>query len=392
MQVACHDDEAAALAAMTAVAGAGAAFDVVIVDRPMASEETETVYQRIRTATAHAGTPLIVLTAESAKIAGDQTSQASLHILPKPLRRSMLLQTLRATFAPQDAADEPVGAAAKRDPHGLDGAYPLHALLVEDNAINREVASEMLMQLGCRVTTAINGREGLEMSGRQSFDVIFMDCQMPVMDGFEAAAAIRQREGQAAAGSPAARRTPIVALTANVLQSDRTACFKAGMDQFLTKPVSRLKIAEVLNLYLPRGAAPQAMPNPAPEPEETAPAAGGDALDPAIADPLRQGRPDLWRRLIQLFSVEQDKANRTIAEGIAGNNTSLVKAAAHSMKSASANVGATRLSEIYRALEQAAMAGQIETCRDLAARAVEEAERVGRAMAQPAQDPIGHVA
>ena len=389
MQVTCHAEAVTALGAMKAVAAAGAAFDVVIVDRHAPTEQADMLENSIAAPAAESGTPLIVLTAENHKNAADGTGQAAIHCLSKPLRRGMLLTALSEIFAPQTAVN-PGEAAQKPERQSIDGTYNLKVLLVEDNAINREVASEMLAQLGCRVCTAADGREALEASAGQSFDIIFMDCQMPVMDGYEATAAIRERERQAPAGSPFARRMPIVALTANAMQGDRRACEAAGMDQFLTKPISRLKIAEILNQYLPRGAAPQVGDSLKPEKDVVADDAG--ALDPAITGPLREGRPDLWRRLIQLFSIEQDKANRKIAEGMASNDLALVKAAAHSMKSASANVGAARLAEIYRALEQAGMAGQIDACRDLAAQARAEAERVARAMAEPAHDPIGHVA
>lgn len=114
------------------------------------------------------------------------------------------------------------------------------ALVVEDNAINLMVAVGVLENLGWSVTTAVDGREALEAHKNNRFDVIFMDCQMPVMDGFEATAEIRRRE---ATGAP---RTPIVALTASAYQNYRERCLNAGMDEFVPKPFTRLAIETAL--------------------------------------------------------------------------------------------------------------------------------------------------
>jgi CheY-like chemotaxis protein len=106
------------------------------------------------------------------------------------------------------------------------------ALVVEDNAVNQEMARAMLDMLGFHVVTASNGQEGVQAAAADpELDLIFMDCQMPVMDGLSAARAIRQSEGQA-------RRVPIVALTGNAMHGDREACVAAGMDDYLAKPFS----------------------------------------------------------------------------------------------------------------------------------------------------------
>jgi CheY-like chemotaxis protein len=103
-------------------------------------------------------------------------------------------------------------------------------LVAEDNEVNRRVLAGMLKRLGCEAAFAVDGREVLQFLDREDFDVIFMDCQMPEMDGYECTRAIRHRRGPMAA-------VPIVALTANVLPHDRAACLAVGMDDFLTKPV-----------------------------------------------------------------------------------------------------------------------------------------------------------
>lgn len=123
----------------------------------------------------------------------------------------------------------------------------LSVLLVEDNPVNQRVAQLMLQGLGVGVTTAANGEEALRQIELASFDVILMDCQMPLLDGFEATARIRARIDERAA-------TPIVALTANAMSGDRDRCLRAGMDDYLAKPFSKKSLSETLERCLQQAA------------------------------------------------------------------------------------------------------------------------------------------
>jgi len=119
-------------------------------------------------------------------------------------------------------------------------------MLVEDNMINQLVAKTMLEQYGCHITPAGNGKEAVELFNRQKFDLIFMDCQMPVMDGFEATKAIRETEVKETLG-----KTIIVAFTANAMKGDDLACKAAGMDGYITKPVKSSDLEKVLLTWMP---------------------------------------------------------------------------------------------------------------------------------------------
>jgi CheY-like chemotaxis protein len=119
-----------------------------------------------------------------------------------------------------------------------------HALIVEDNAVNRKVAAGFLEFLGWSVETAEDGLQALEAHSRRHFDVIFMDCQMPMMDGFEATAAIRKREATGAI------RTPIIALTATADPGFRERCLDAGMDEYIAKPFTRRQLETTLSIVL----------------------------------------------------------------------------------------------------------------------------------------------
>jgi CheY-like chemotaxis protein len=140
-----------------------------------------------------------------------------------------------------------VAAATSGPATDAAGVRPdIHALLVEDNPINRLVASEYLKRAGCDVDLAMHGREAVERCRDKSYDIIFMDCQMPEMDGFEATRAIRE------AHSGSGRRVPIVALTASAMVEDRAECAAAGMDDCVVKPVNQDLITGALRRWVPR--------------------------------------------------------------------------------------------------------------------------------------------
>jgi CheY-like chemotaxis protein len=119
----------------------------------------------------------------------------------------------------------PAGSVAKELP-----AVVARVLVVEDNVVNQKVAKRLLEKLGCRVDLAANGKEAVDMFESMPFDAIFMDCQMPEMDGYEATRVIRGRQGSRL-------RIPIIAMTAGVMEAERERCVSAGMDDFVPKPV-----------------------------------------------------------------------------------------------------------------------------------------------------------
>ena len=128
------------------------------------------------------------------------------------------------------------------------GRYGLRVLVVDDNAVNRLVAQRLLECLGCSVVTAESGRESLEVLRGTSCDLVFMDCRMPGMDGFQATAAIRELEAESG------RRVPVVAVTANALEGDRESCLEGGMDDYVAKPIGMADLRAVLERWAPGSA------------------------------------------------------------------------------------------------------------------------------------------
>jgi CheY-like chemotaxis protein len=158
-----------------------------------------------------------------------QVGEGSTFSIEMPLRRNPL---------PRAAPKEGNG----KQPSALASFAGRRILLVEDNLVNQKVGAALLGKLGCRVDVAANGREALLMTS-QLYDLIFMDCQMPEMDGYEATGEIRKREG-------AGRRTPIIALTASAMSEDRERCARAGMDDYVSKPIRREQLREVLARHI----------------------------------------------------------------------------------------------------------------------------------------------
>jgi TMAO reductase system sensor TorS len=223
------------------------------------------------------------------------------------------------------------------------GSGPL-ILVVEDNAVNREVAVGMLENLGYRTETAANGMLALEAVSERSYAAVLMDCQMPVMDGLSATTEIRRREAKSGAA-----RVPIIALTANALEGNRERCLAAGMDDFLTKPFTQLKLAQLLGRSLPAGREHT--------PPEPARAASRDAAGPALIDAgvLRDitalGRPALLGSLIELYLQHSPGLIVAIESAARNQQRAALAEAIHTLKSSTANLGGARLTRLLKECE-----------------------------------------
>jgi two-component system sensor histidine kinase/response regulator len=178
-------------------------------------------------------------------------------VMVKPVVRAR--QLLNVLQAAMNAAPRTIGEDAAPAPSVADvtstyaesflettKATPRRVLLAEDNVVNAKLAVRLLERLGCRIDVASNGHEALKMVQSIPFDLVFMDCQMPEMDGFEATRAIRAWERASRIEPSPATRLPIVALTANAMQGDRERCLEAGMDDYITKPLARADLQRVL--------------------------------------------------------------------------------------------------------------------------------------------------
>jgi CheY-like chemotaxis protein len=229
-------------------------YDVALIDMTMPGMTGSELAQAIRASVALQATRLVMLTSLSSRDQAAATCGEGLAAcLDKPVRRAQLHRCLAGVMGKAAADRAPPPAPAPQQP-----SLEAHVLLVEDNVINLEIADAMLQALGCQSEVADDGRAAVALMCSRPFDVVLMDCQMPVMDGFEATAVMRAREAELNAdlvhvGLPP-QRTPIVALTANAMEGDREACLAAGMDDYLSKPFTMDQLHAVLARWVKREA------------------------------------------------------------------------------------------------------------------------------------------
>ncbi len=240
MPVTCASSGAEALGCLAAASASGAPFDIVMTDDQMPEMDGPGLARAIR-ADGTLGNPKLILLASSVLGAEAERRRAAdfAACLLKPVPRAQLRHTLAALAAADSDAPDWETPPPLAAPH----APTARVLLAEDNAVNRRLACKLLEKLGCRVDVAANGREALAMCQTVPYDIVFMDCQMPEMDGYEATRIIRRDES--------GRHTPVIALTANSMPGDREECLRAGMDAHLSKPIRPEELAAALTRWLP---------------------------------------------------------------------------------------------------------------------------------------------
>ena len=230
-----------------------------------------------------------------------------------------------------------------------------HVLLGEDNAVNQAVAIGMLEAMGVKVTVANNGREVAGQFAAGSFDAILIDCQMPVMDGFQSTNAIRHIETESPDDA-----IPIIAITANALAGDREKCIAAGMNDYLSKPYTMEQLYNVLSKYLPGDKISPQGANQAPTHETSVPEPRSftntaTAIDPGALDELsqiqKQGSGDLVERVVLAYLESSVKHMTDLRSAVESTDADSVRTCAHALKSSSANVGALNLAELCKQLE-----------------------------------------
>ncbi|MCC7381318.1 MAG: response regulator [Deltaproteobacteria bacterium] len=231
-------------------------------------------------------------------------------------------------------------------------------LVVDDDPINQEVMAGMLRQLGFAADVASSAGDAFALMDRDRYDLVFMDWQMPEMDGLEAARRIRSTE-------PPGQHTPIVALTANAMAHHRAECLRAGMDGFLAKPASRRDVVQILRRWLPGG---ELVPLPAPQgpadpPRRATSALDGEAL--ARLDHLKADGSGMLIRLVDLFLSATDHCLESLAQDASEGRAGAVESLAHRLKSNAATLGAKRLASLFADLERAGRRADVQRVSEL---------------------------
>ena len=243
MKVSCADGGPVALELLCSAANEQHPFALAVLDMNMPGMDGLQLARELQNLPGTEGTKILMLSSTYSRT--DPLTRSDLGILRylnKPLRRADLFRVINSVLScapgePQPSVAEPRAPAAK---------FNASVLLVEDNLINQSVAKALLTRLGLTVTVANTGAEAVALVCTNVFDLVLMDCQMPVMDGYKATHHIRAWEQLHTERAP----LPIVALTANAMAGDRDACVVAGMSDYLAKPISSLRLAETMTRHL----------------------------------------------------------------------------------------------------------------------------------------------
>jgi PAS domain S-box-containing protein len=355
-------DEASALKALREAATTPAPFAAALIDHGMPGIDGLGLARAIKGDPAIATTRLVLLTTRGEPLGAEELQRAGiLRSYLKPVRQSQLFNALINA-----AADSPAIVAAASGP-----APPARAqrqeriLLAEDNAINQRVALGQLRGLGYTVDAVANGFEALQAIARAPYDIVLMDCHMPELDGYEATAAIRQREGPG-------KHIWIIAMTANAMAEDREQCIAAGMDDYVSKPV-RLND---LQAALARARRPFAV---------------RPAIDPSGIEALRALRDEddagqsLIQSLVVKFTEEAPATINALRAAVDQGDPRAAALLAHGLKGASGHFGAHRLVELCGEMERAGRAGLLDPLPNLLAETNAELQRVLTALARELQ-------
>jgi two-component system, sensor histidine kinase and response regulator len=335
----------------------GAPFDVVIVDIKGLGSAGVELARFIRAQGRHYGSELVLLVGMNDIASNDDLeSIGAVATFTKPARPSALFDCLASIAS--GAAGEGI-TLARRSNRAAAPSFDAQILVAEDNRVNQEVITGILENMDCHVTTAANGEYAVERFAGETFDLILMDCEMPVMDGFTATRRIREIE------AADARHTPIVALTAHALAEIRDRCLKSGMDDFLVKPFEEIQIREMLRRWIPlRERPPRARVRAADDvvaavPTTTAavPTAAA-AIDPGTvakirAIPVRNGESLFDRLVVQFSNTAPPLVAAIRAQCDAGDAEALWRSA-HSLKSSAAALGAAALARRCAEIERLA--------------------------------------
>jgi len=375
MKVYCAPNGNEALHIMNQAVENNTPFQLVILDMHMPGMDGLQLARAIKSKPYLADTRIMMLTstfANAEEIIQQETG--ILRYIHKPIRQKDLFNVIRniLSTAPfdQPSTDRKITVA-------INTLFKDKAVLIaEDNPVNQQVASAMLNSLGLRITLANNGQEALEQIKKEPFDLVLMDCQMPVLDGYEATAMIRQLPDSRG------KHIPIIAITANAMSDDRQKCLDVGMNDFLSKPFTLTQLKTIIERWLAdsnrnKDQTHQGMPSSILK--------EGNISDNSVINlkklnTYRQlglnGDNTFLKRLLSVYLSSAPVSFSQIEQAIQIRDYKILRYAAHTLKSSSANVGAEKFSEMCQQLENFAKMQQIELTDELLVKIRAEFEQV----------------
>jgi CheY-like chemotaxis protein/HPt (histidine-containing phosphotransfer) domain-containing protein len=374
----------------------GAPFDLAILDMQMPGLDCAILAQEIRKLPSRQALPMILLTSMGAPLNPQEAHPAAFAArIYKPIKPSQLYNALLEVRQGIKQAPPKVAPANSAFDASLAARVPLKMLLVDDNAINQKVGTRMLQQMGYQPDIAHNGKEAVTAVEKQAYQVVFMDVQMPEMDGLEATQRIVQRW-------PTEQRPVIIAMTANSMQGDREKCLAAGMDDYLAKPLRPDAIQKALEKWGPVAQARNRTTGPgqdSPAAGVTAPASNAPASPAAPSPPIptaanggseaadvdmdrlnyfTEGSAGNLQELVDLYLKQTTKQLEELTRAVETRSAPDIRRLAHSCVGASATCGMSAVVPPLRELERLAHEGQLAETPRLCAEAHAGLARIRR--------------
>jgi two-component system sensor histidine kinase/response regulator len=309
---------------------AGSPYPLVIVDALMPQMDGYALSEEIAERFSDPPPVILMLSSSDRREFRQREEEAGISVyLQKPVSQSDLMDAVIRALNVRFAADDISDGDAQRPRSNA----ALSVLLAEDTPANQKLVTTILKKRGHAVTVAQNGREAVELFGRQAFDVILMDVQMPSMDGIQATTAMREQE--ASSDSP----TPIIAMTAHAMRGDREKCLNAGMDAYIAKPIDAKVLIELVE-SISHESLPARGDTPSMETRNASKESASTAIDFDGTMKRLAGDMDLFRDFIGYFDEDSPKLLVSLRDAIANDEAPIVQRAAHSLKGLAANFGA----------------------------------------------------
>lgn len=337
----------------------GSPYSLVLLDHRLSDMGGRELSRTVRQLGPLCNLPLLLLTPFDWPVFGGRPSRGDFAAyLSKPVRRTQLLETVARTVLDESIhkrlfSTEEVEPPPRKEEHEEEATFAAEGgriLVAEDNEVNQRVITFQLEKAGFEVELVENGREAVEAVATGRFDLVLMDCQMPELDGFEATRTIRKDEEESG------RRTTIIALTANAMEGYEERCIDAGMDDYLSKPVTADQLTSMLRRWMSKKKSvsarnPKASPSHSVDkhseiPEEL-------SIDLERLEQLFDGDTEVIDQLLEVYISKTQSLLETIRQGIAREEYETIRSAAHELKGSSSMVAANGMAETSRHMEVA---------------------------------------